>query len=164
MSYNLHSQPENVVLLLSCLSDNETDIVVGLLKENDIEVFVQTKEGVPPQYDIFIFNSDLPIAKELLANSGRGFIDSEDRTQSVSGIRSRLALRILLLANSLFFGFISYYAFVAHEKLMGFILFGTSVFFLLTFIFSFDWRAPKTKAKAQPLTAGSHKEFRAAPK
>lgn len=140
ISDDLYYPADAVIPLLSCSSSHEVDIVVGLLRENGIEVFVDSKEGLLAPYEISVFNYDLPKAKEILAASNKVFETVEQSSSEDSKRRSTITLRILLFLTFLFFGVLSYYILKTSEKFMGWIIGGISFFFLLVFIFSFEWR------------------------
>ncbi len=150
-SDGLYSATDTTVLLLSCLNDYEVGIVVGLLQENGIEVFVDTKEGLLTQYEVFVFNRDLPKAKQLLADSSKVFESIKDPSHHDSRSRDKIILRILLLLTSLFFAVISYYAFVSSEHFMGLLILGISIFFLVIFIFSFEWSRLGRRSRASEI-------------
>ena len=134
----MYSVRGTTALLLSGLNDYEISFVVGLLQENDIEVFVDTKQGLLAQYEVFVFNRDLRRAKQLLGDSKKVFETIENPFQRAPRGRDKLILRILLLLTSLFFGVISYYAFLSSENIMALIIIGISVSFLAILVFSIE--------------------------
>lgn len=58
-----------------------------------------------------------------------------------------MSIGIFLVLTSLFYAIISYYALITSETYMGFVLGGASIFFLLIFIFQFDWGKRRTSTK-----------------
>ena len=140
------SRKENSLnLLLSCNNDYEMDLIIALLQDNEVNAYVDRGLELPTIYRIFVNRNDLGKAQQILAASNKVFEGIGETPQVLPKRRHKIILKVLLFFTSLFFGAVSYYIFRTTKDSMGIVMAGISLFFLLVFIFSFDFFPSKNK-------------------